>query len=130
MKRRFINGKTNQCGYYVNDFIRGFMGERKEGEMILRFMGLPLSPLPFSVIAFLQKRKIRWKDSDDNLVTLSYRLKPGQIECSATYLEKKKTMRLFLEWGAHEDRVMVTKLESEAIGDLCMRCLYENFDLE
>lgn len=40
--------------------------------------------------------------------------------------EKEKTIRIFREWGWHEDPEVIARLESEAIGDLCMKCIYEN----
>lgn len=126
MKRKETNGQIKIGGYYISEFIRGFLGERKEGNMMLRQMGLPADTIPFSASVFLQKRKIRWKDKDGNTVSISFKLKPGQMECSGSYLGKKKSIRLFREWGNHEDAETIARLESEAIGDLCMKCIFEN----
>lgn len=126
MKRREISDKTKVNGYYVNEFVRGFLGERGEGKFMLKQMGLPTDTLPFSAIRFFRSKKARWKDKDGNTASVSFVLKENQIECFGTYLKNKKSIRIFCEWGVHEDHEVISRLESEAIGDLCMKCIYEN----
>ena len=102
------------------------MGDQNEGQIMLKKMGLPIDTVPFSVAIFLQNQKIFWMDKNGNKATISFKLKPNQLECFGTYLKKRKSMRLFREWGNHEDPEVIARLESEAIGDCCMRCIYEN----
>lgn len=126
MKRKETNNQIKISGYYINELIRGFLGEQDEGNKMLRLMGLPTGIVPFSVAIFLQNKKTCWKDKDGNVASISFKLKPNQMECFGSYLGKKKSIRLFREWGNHEDLETVARLESEAIGDLCMKCIYEN----
>lgn len=92
---------------------------------MLQKMGLSPDAVPFSVVVFLQNQRVFWLDKNGNRVTISFKLKHNQLECFGTYL-KRKSMRLFREWGSHEDPEVIARLESEAIGDCCMRCIYEN----
>lgn len=126
MKRKATGDNLKVNGYYISDLVRGFYGEQDEGRQMLRLMGLPNNHLPFSVAAFLLNKKIFWKDSQGNKATISFRFKPNQMECFGTYKKKRKSIRMFLEWDSQEDPEKIARLESEAIGDLCMRCIFEN----
>lgn len=105
--------------------MRGFFGDRGEGKAMLSAMGLPSDIAPFSVYTFLQNGMIRWKDCNGYIARISFQVKPEQIVCNGSYRGKRKAMRVFREWDEYEDATTVAKLESEAIGDLCMRCIYE-----
>lgn len=126
MKKKETNNQTKVKGFYINELTRGFLGDQNEGQIMLKKMGLPIDTVPFSVAIFLQNQKIFWMDKNGNKATISFKLKPNQLECFGTYLKKRKSMRLFREWGNHEDPEVIARLESEAIGDCCMRCIYEN----
>lgn len=126
MRKKETNNQTKVKGFYINELTRGFLGDQNEGQIMLRKMGLPIDTVPFSVAIFLQNQKIFWMDKNGNKATISFKLKPNQLECFGTYLKKRKSMRLFREWGNHEDPEVIARLESEAIGDCCMRCIYEN----
>lgn len=126
MKRKEINDKAQINGYYINEFTRGFLGEQNEGNWMLEQMGLQADVTPFSVITFLRNKKVCWKDKDGNVASISFKLNDSQLECFGTYLGNKKSIRLFREWETHEDQEVIARLESEAIGDLCMKCIYEN----
>ena len=121
MKKKQTNDSTRVKGFYINELIRGFFGDHNEGKIMLQKMGLSPDAVPFSVAVFLQNQRVFW-----NRVTISFKLKHNQLECFGTYLKKRKYMRLFREWGSHEDPEVIARLESEAIGDCCMRCIYEN----
>ena len=129
MRKRKTCRHTKVKGFYINELIKGFMGDQNEGRKMLQMMGLPTDTVPFSAATFLQNQRIFWKDADGNRATISFKLKPNQLECFGTYLKKRKSMRLFREWGSHEDPDIISRLESEAIGDCCMRCIYENLNL-
>ncbi len=126
MRKKETNNQTKVKGFYINELTRGFLGDQNEGQIMLKKMGLPIDTVPFSVSIFLQNQKIFWMDKNGNKATISFKLKPNQLECFGTYLKKRKSMRLFREWGNHEDPEVIARLESEAIGDCCMRCIYEN----
>lgn len=126
MKKKQTDDLTKAKGYYINEFTRGFLGEKGEGNKMLRQMGLSTGMVPFSVATFLQNKKIRWKDCDGRMASISFKIKPDQMECFGSYLGQKKSIRLFREWNNHEDPEVIARLESEAIGDLCMKCIYEN----
>ena len=126
MKKKQTNDSTRVKGFYINELIRGFFGDHNEGKIMLRKMGLSPDAVPFSVAVFLQNQRVFWLDKNRNRVTISFKLKHNQLECFGTYLKKRKSMRLFREWGSHEDPEVIARLESEAIGDCCMRCIYEN----
>lgn len=126
MRKKETNNQTKVKGFYINELTRGFLGDQNEGQIMLKKMGLPIDTVPFSVSIFLQNQKIFWMDKNGNKATISFKLKPNQLECFGTYLQKRKSMRLFREWGNHEDPEVIARLESEAIGDCCMRCIYEN----
>lgn len=126
MRKKETNNQTKVKGFYINELTRGFLGDQNEGQIMLKKMGLPIDTVPFSVFIFLQNQKIFWMDKNGNKATISFKLKPNQLECFGTYLKKRKSMRLFREWGNHEDPEVIARLESEAIGDCCMRCIYEN----
>ncbi|GAY29918.1 hypothetical protein [Prevotella sp. MGM2] len=126
MRKKETNNQTKVKGFYINELTRGFLGDQNEGQIMLKKMGLPIDTVPFSVAIFLQNQKIFWMDKNGNKATISFKLKPNQLECFGTYLKKRKSMRLFREWGNHEDPEVIARLESEAIGDCCMRCIYEN----
>ena len=126
MKRKEVGKNKKVNGYYIHEFTQGFFGEQNEGKIMLRKMGLPTEIIPFSAVAFLQNRKIKWKDTDGNIASISFKEKPSQIEFFGSYLGKKKSYRMFREWGVHEDKEVIVRIESEAIGDLCMKCIYDN----
>lgn len=126
MKRIEIDDKVKVNGYYVNEFTRGFLGEQNEGSWMLKQMGLQSDRVPFSVATFFQNKQACWKDKSGNTASISFKLKPNQIEFFGSYLGKKKSTRIFREWGCYEDAEVIARLESEAIGDLCMKCIYEN----
>lgn len=126
MKKKQTNDSTRVKGFYINELIRGFFGEQNEGKVMLQKMGLSPDAVPFSVAIFLQDQRIFWFDKDGNRVTISFKLKPHQLECFGTYRKKRKSMRLFREWGGYEDPEVIARIESGAIGDCCMRCIYEN----
>ncbi|MCM1140199.1 MAG: hypothetical protein NC453_16660 [Muribaculum sp.] len=126
MKRKVINDKVKINGYYIQEFNKGFLGEHKEGNKMLKIMGLQLDSIPFSTAIFLQNKRIFWTDKHGNRATISFKMKPDQLECQGTYLGKKKSLRLFREWNNYEDPDMIARLESETIGELCMKCIYEN----
>lgn len=96
MKRKEINDKVKVNGYYVNEFTRGFLGEQDEGSWMLEQMGLRSEVVPFSVIAFFQNKRACWKDKDSNTASISFKLKPNQIECFGSYLKKKKLFVFFV----------------------------------
>lgn len=102
------------------------MGEHDEGKQMLNIMGLPSDAVPFSVAAFLQNKRAVWSDGKGNKATISFQIKANQMECFGTYLKRRKSLRLFLEWDSDEDPEKIARLESEAIGELCMKCIYEN----
>lgn len=126
MKRKQIQDEVKAGGLYITEFIRGFFGKNNEGNAMLENMGLSDEVVPFSVALFLQNGEIQWKDSDGMVAYITYRFKPGMLECYGAYKGKHKTSRLFLEWNHYEDKETITRLESEAIGDLCMRCILDN----
>lgn len=126
MKRKVINDKVKINGYYIQEFNKGFLGEHKEGNKMLRIMGLTPDVVPFSTVVFLRNKRIFWTDCNGNRATVSFKMKPDQLECLGTYLGKRKFLRLFREWNNYEDPDMIARLESETIGELCMKCIYEN----
>ena len=93
---------------------------------MLQKMGLDPAVIPFSTAIFLQNKRIFWKDNQGNRATISFKLKPDQLECFGTYLGKRRLHRIFREWNNYEDPDMIARLESDTIGELCMKCIYEN----
>lgn len=126
MKRKVINDKVKINGYHIQEFNRGFFGENGEGKRMLKIMGLSPEIIPFSTAIFLQNKRVFWTDRDGNRATISFKMKPDQFECFGTYLGKRKSLRIFREWNNYEDPDMIARLESETIGELCMKCIYEN----
>ena len=124
-KRTETNDQLKVNGFYIKDVEQGFFGEQDEGKWMLQCMGLPDDVLPFSVAAFLQDKKIRWKDCNGKVASMSFKLKDDQIEFYGSYLGNKKSTRMFREWGDYEEPEKIARLESEAIGNLCMMCIYE-----
>ena len=147
MRKKETTNLTAVDGFYVKELTQGFFGEHNEGKFLLNKMGLSPDELPFSAVVFLRKRKIHWYDKNGHRAVISFRLKPNQLECFGTYLvpkdpevyeaelqenpkagkylQKQKSLRLFREWGNHEDPEVIARLESEAIGDCCMQCIYQ-----
>jgi len=124
-KRTEIDDQLKVEGFYINDVELGFFGEQDEGKKMLKMMGLPSDTLPFSTAAFIQNRKIRWKDCNGKVASISFKLRDDQIEFFGSYLGNKKSTRIFREWGEYEEAETIAHLESEAIGNLCMMCIYE-----
>lgn len=147
MKRKQTDNLLKVNGFFINDVIQGFFGEHNEGKIMLEEMGFKSNNLPFSAAVLLQKHQVFWIDNRGNKVIISYKLKPNQLECFGYYIipkseeaysaelktnpkadkfiRKKKSIRLFREWSVNEDPEIIARLESEAIGDCCMRCIYE-----
>lgn len=126
MKKKEINDQVKVNGYHIQEFNKGFLGENGEGKKMLKRMGLSTEIIPFSTVIFLQNKRAFWKDNQGNRATISFKMKPDQLECFGTYLGKRKSLRLFREWNNYEDPDMIARLESETIGELCMKCIYEN----
>lgn len=126
MKRKVINDQIKVNGFYIQEFNNGFFGENGEGKKMLKRMGLISEVIPFSTAIFLQSKRVFWVDNQGNRATISFKLKPDQLECFGTYRGKRKSLRIFREWNNYEDPDMIARLESETIGELCMKCLYEN----
>lgn len=130
MKKKVTGDNQTVNGLYINELINGFLGEFGEGRKLLDIMGLQNDILPFSAAAFIQNKRAVWKDRNGNRATISFKYKdnPAQLECYGTYLKRRKTRRLFLEWENDDDMEKIARLESEAIGELCMKCIYENLN--
>jgi len=124
-KRTEIDDQLKVNGFYVKDVELGFFGEQDEGKRMLQMMGLPTDTLPFSAATLLQDKKVRWKDCNGKVASMSFKLKDDQIEFYGSYLGNKKSTRIFREWGDYEEADKIVRLESEAIGNLCMMCIYE-----
>lgn len=127
-KRMVVNDDLKVNGFYIKDVEQGFFGEQGEGKAVLQAMGLPTDELPFSIAAFIQAGKIRWKDCNGKAASMSFKLRDDQIEFFGSYLGHRKSSRMFREWGAYEDSDKIAHLESEAIGNLCMMCIYEKLE--
>lgn len=112
-------------GYYIQRATSGFWGEHGEGRQVLEEMGLNSDELPFSMAFYLKKRKVQWRDKDGKLVWMSFFVTDYKIEFHACYNGIKKSMSLWREWETYEDKEDIRKLESEAIGNMSMKCLYE-----
>ena len=112
-------------GYYIQRATSGFWGEQREGEQVLEAMGLNPNKLPFSMAFYLKKHKVQWRDKDDKLVCMSFCVTEYKMEFYASYNGMKKSMSLWREWETYEDKDDIRKLESEAIGNMSMKCLYE-----
>ena len=125
MKRKGANEEIKVNGVYSQELTRGFFGEQNEGKKMLLKMGLEGKDVPFSAAMFLRNKRTLWKDCDGNVVKISFIIKDNQIECFGSYCGKKKSIRLFREWSNCEDEDTIARLESEAIGDCCARCVYE-----
>lgn len=117
--------KDKSGGYYIQDATRGFWGDRLEGEEILQEMGLPTDRLPFSMAFYLKKHKVQWKDGNGKLVCMSFCVTDQRIEVFASYNGKKKSAALWREWESYEDKDEIRRLESEAIGNKSMLCIYD-----
>lgn len=128
MKKRKVSDHSRSDGFFVRDFTKGFLGEANEGGKMLAAMGLSPSQLPFSAVAFLRKRCAHWADSQGHVASIRFAAKHDQIECFGSYRGKKKSMRIFREWNNYESREMIARLESETIGEFCMKCIYELFN--
>ena len=50
MKKKQTHDSTRVKGFYINELIRGFFGDRYEGKEMLKIMGLPPDAVPFSVV--------------------------------------------------------------------------------
>lgn len=125
MKKRTTNNNQEVSGYYVNDVEHGFWGENGEGIYILKEMGLPTNEVPFSIAIFLKKKEIIWFDSQKRRAKISFKLKDDIMEFYGCYRGKRKTTRLYREWGEYEDPEKIKRLESEAIGNMCALCIYD-----
>lgn len=125
MKKRNPNEEIKINGLYSKELMQGFFGEQNEGRQMLMNMGLPYNEMPFSAVVFLRNQCIFWKDNNGNVAHISFKLKEQQIECFGTYNGKRKSIRLFREWNNYEDEDTIARLESEAIGDCCAKCIYE-----
>ncbi len=68
-------------GYYVGKFTRGSMGEHEEGKNVSRCMGLSVDVVPYSVASLFQNGKMSWKDCGGSVVSISFHVKPDQMEC-------------------------------------------------
>ncbi len=55
MKRKAINDTIRVNGYYIQDFNKGFLGEHREGEKMLKKMGLQPTTIPFSTAMLFTK---------------------------------------------------------------------------
>ena len=125
MKRKDIDKNTKVSGFYISELVRGFFGEQDEGKKMLALMGLPSERIPFSAASFLLNKQARWADVAGNVAIISFKIHEDQIECFGSYMEQKKSHRMFTEWCMEDDDEMIVRLMSEAIGDLCMKCIYE-----
>lgn len=117
--------KEKVGGYYIRDATSGFWGEKGEGHIVLEAMGLPSDKIPFSMAFYLKNRHVQWKDTDGNLISISFCITEQRIEFFASYMGKRKTSVLFREWETYEDMNDIQHLESEAIGNMSMMCIYE-----
>lgn len=117
-------------GFYIKDFITGFFSDMDGGGILLENMGLDADTIPFDVIDYLQYGYVEWNDKDGNIAKVSYTADEKQIECMGEYLGKPHSIRL--DKISDDERVDMTKtevcrLESEALGELTMRVIFEPF---
>lgn len=128
MKKRIQLQNSKEGGFYAKNVEDGFLSYR-EGKELLRDMGLSTDHVPFSTMLFLRNRKAMWIDKDGQKASVSFKLKDNLIECFGSYKGVDRTMRLYREWDSNEDSEMIMRLESEAIGNLCMLCVYGKTDI-
>lgn len=126
MRKKRIKDKHKIRGFYLSEVIYGFFGDQDEGRIMLSKMGLQEDTIPFSVATFIRNKRTFWRDNKGNVARISYRLRPDAIECRGSYMKKEKMIRVIREWGSHENKDLIARLESIAIGDLCMHCIYNN----
>ena len=117
--------KIKAGGYYIKDATQGFFGEKGEGNVVLERMGLDPNVLPFSMAAYLKRHHVQWKDAEGRLVNMSFMVTDQRITFQTEYLGNRKNAILFREWESYEDKNDVRHLESEAIGNMSMLCLYD-----
>ena len=124
--RNNIDENATVNGFYLKEVAECFFGPQDEGKWLLQYQGLDFDKLPFSVATLIREGKASWKDPIGRVCTISFKLKDDQIEFFGTYLGRKKMMRIFREWGDYESKEKIARLESEAIGNMCMKCIYES----
>lgn len=117
--------KDKSGGYYIHRATTSFWGDNGECEQILEAMGLPTDKLPFSMAFYLKKHNVQWRDKDNKLACLSFCVTDYKMEFYASYNGMKRTAALWREWETYEDKDDIRKLESDAIGEMSMRCLYD-----
>ena len=125
MNQLNLSDEIVSCEYFADDFLRGFLGSHGEGCEVLKGMGLPYREAPFDVEPFLSSRVAIWPDGDGVMNSVSFNVTPTQLNCTATRGKSSKSVRMCREWGMYEDKEMIAHLESEAIGELCMKCLID-----
>lgn len=102
-------------GIDEKEFRRGWWGRNKEGQSLLRELGLPDNRLPFDINRYLVYGKANVKVNGKNW-QLEYHKSDNLFEFSLLRFEKPKVTRLYREWGG-EDLNMVLELESYAVGE-------------
>lgn len=117
--------KEKAGGYYIKDATQGFFGEKGEGKIVLEMMGLDPDVLPFSMAIYLKRHHVQWRDAEGRWVNMHFKVTDQRITFHTDYLGNRKSAILFREWESYEDKNDVAHLESEAIGNMSMLCLYD-----
>ena len=128
MRRVGTRNKDKAGGYYIRYATQGFYGDRGEGKYVLERMGISTDKLPFSMAYYLKHHNVQWRDINGKLACISFCVTEHRIEFYASYLGNFKKAILFREWESYEDQEDVLCLESEAIGNMSMLCIFEKLE--
>lgn len=106
-------------GINVKEFVNGWWGEHGEGVELLRSLGLSPKSIPFSIEGLLVNGSSDFADSDGSVISVKLARYDTYYDFSCVYHGKRKTLRLYREWGS-ENLDVILRLESHSLGD-CLR---------
>lgn len=106
-------------GIIVQQFIKGWWGENKDGKMLLQHLDLPTNTMPFDAEELLRTNRIAIYLVNDIAVEITINKQDAYYEFTCKYPDKRFRFKLFREWDG-TDIDTIIKMESYAVGE-CVR---------
>lgn len=106
-------------GVIVQQFVKGWWGEKNEGERLLRALDLPANILPFDVEQYLNTGKFTLSLCNKISAEVTINKQDAYYEFMCKWPDRKYCFKLFREWDGTEIDTII-RMESYAVGE-CTR---------
>lgn len=109
-------------GIIVQQFVKGWWGEKNEGKTLLSTLNLPTEAIPFDVEEYLNTGKFVLTLSNDMTANVTISKQDSYFEFTCKWTDRKYCFKLFREWDGTEIDTII-QMESYAVGECTRKIL-------